>query len=571
MPRRSLTLEQCENKANTILSKYNNDIITLQEKRKTYRLTKDPQLLIHDNNYNNFLRYQRQITKLKNHPQDLCDIISNKKVNKTSSTNINDSNIENQNISNIKINNNHNINIHCNNDDNNDDGVNDGMRVYVNDDTDDSVDDGMDDGLDDHVNDDINDVNNNTNEHNTISLCMNCNRREIAVIDCSVARFQKRRKFKLININEHEESVRLCQNCYLHLTVTNKKEANKEKHCWPAFVWSFLTNETILQHYDSSDLWKFIPKKWRHWWITSFTEQVDNSVSIDNPKPFFIDRTDDVSQWNTKILSYNLGELRDICNQLLFPNVLCPYGCSCFIHRSGSVSFDLIIQRYLPKCIIRKIYSNKKGFDHLLTTRDDFLRNKYDRWLLNDEWMVVPTLTFIDDVPYVLTCDDHDKGTKSLFVHPPRSPSMFENLSSKYSDQLTHCVVRPRSLRPMQKKYFSNSYQMNEQRGCFNGVDTCNLTTFRRFDINSTLLSIAEATSIYNRPDINSLMNNLVEEGKMSKFIVEQKREYSKNICDSVDFNQYTYGSTYIPFVVSTLMQRDITNNSLITVTLDDR
>ena len=107
--------------------------------------------------------------------------------------------------------------------------------------------------------------------------------------------------------------------------------------------------------------------------------------------------------------------------------------------------------------------------------------------------------------------NDHNHRSIKLFVYPPRS--VFKNnLPSIYSDQLLHCSIRTQTIKPMSRKYYSTAYQMHEQRANFKGIDTCNISNYCRFDFNSSLLSKFEAVSIVNRPDINALLNQLVEE-----------------------------------------------------------
>ena len=145
------------------------------------------------------------------------------------------------------------------------------------------------------------------------------------------------------------------------------------------------------------------------------------------------------------IESFELPKLRDACNKFCIPNVLCPFGCSSFIHQCGHVSLDITFQCYFPKCVMSKHISNKHAIKYILPARDDYVcdDNDYDCWLLNsdnDRWFVQPLIAFVKGVPVVMTCDDHDQGTTSFIIHPPRSPS-FHNLSSKYSDQLSHCSI----------------------------------------------------------------------------------------------------------------------------------
>ena len=165
-----------------------------------------------------------------------------------------------------------------------------------------------------------------------------------------------------------------------------------------------------------------------------------------------------------------------------------------------------------------------------------------------------------------MSCDDHDGGTTKLFIHPPRS-ALDHNLPSKYSDQLAHCSIRTRTIKPMSTKYYSNTFQMHEQRANFNGIDTCNISSYRKFDFVSSLLTELESVAIMNRPDINSLLNQLVDERILSKEAATGKRKYASTSTSSVDFSKYYRGATYISFESAMSMQKDISNNDMISAT----
>ena len=49
---------------------------------------------------------------------------------------------------------------------------------------------------------------------------------------------------------------------------------------------------------------------------------------------------------NLKKISY----IADICNQFILPNILCPWGCSQFIHKVGYIYLDTVIQQFIQKC-----------------------------------------------------------------------------------------------------------------------------------------------------------------------------------------------------------------------------
>ena len=86
---------------------------------------------------------------------------------------------------------------------------------------------------------------------------------------------------------------------------------------------------------------------------------------------------------------------------------------------------DLIFQRLLPKSII-ELMNESKNMSNVISARDNFVRldEDYDRWLLNPEWEVRPSIFFPPRKgPVVLTCRDHTDGTKKLMIHPPRQLS----------------------------------------------------------------------------------------------------------------------------------------------------
>ena len=74
---------------------------------------------------------------------------------------------------------------------------------------------------------------------------------------------------------------------------------------------------------------------------------------------------------------------------------------------------------------------------------------------------------------------------------------------------------------------------MHEQRGSFQGIDTCDVTDFGDFSFCSVLLDESESRSIINRPDINSLLDNLEQDGLMTSVTVEGLRERALNNCPS--------------------------------------
>ena len=148
------------------------------------------------------------------------------------------------------------------------------------------------------------------------------------------------------------------------------------------------------------------------------------------------------------------------------------------------MNIDLIFQRFLQKCVLTKMLSPITDFDCTISAREDFIRNEM--------YEVKPSIAFIDNVgPVILTCRDHDGGTKKLSIHVPRIQK--NTLPSKYSDKLAHAVLQYRTIEPVKATQYSTQFQMNEQRGSFTGIDTFTLSEYRRFDMTSKLLGESEA------------------------------------------------------------------------------
>ena len=115
-----------------------------------------------------------------------------------------------------------------------------------------------------------------------------------------------------------------------------------------------------------------------------------------------------------------LPRLQKACGRNFLPLVLCPFGCSEFSSKVGKISMDIVFRRYLNKCHI-KLMNKCEGLKYAQWTRDDYIHNywEYDCWLLNKNWCVRPSIAFIEGVPYVLSCRDHDKVRKLMMIHPP--------------------------------------------------------------------------------------------------------------------------------------------------------
>ena len=96
------------------------------------------------------------------------------------------------------------------------------------------------------------------------------------------------------------------------------------------------------------------------------------------------------------------------------------------------------------------------SWDSLLVwkhVRNNYVRefvSDYECLLMNNEWRCLPTVCIdSNNVPVVLTCRNHHKGSKKMMLHTSRASKHI--LPSMYADQLAHAVIQCRTVQPMRK------------------------------------------------------------------------------------------------------------------------
>ena len=74
------------------------------------------------------------------------------------------------------------------------------------------------------------------------------------------------------------------------------------------------------------------------------------------------------------------------CNKFLMPNILCPWGCTEYIHQCGHIEMDLMIQRHLPKCYLM-LSNNHEQCNLVESRRDNYIRSlkEYDSRLFHPD------------------------------------------------------------------------------------------------------------------------------------------------------------------------------------------
>ena len=258
------------------------------------------------------------------------------------------------------------------------------------------------------------------------------------------------------------------------------------------------------------------------------------------------------------LVSLILGLIMKETNKFLFPDVLCPWGESEYLHQCGYVDFDGIIQPFIPTIFLKMMGSHKTVMPLICSARDEFIRdpNEYHTLLLNPNWRIVSTIVFsANKGPVVCTSRLMNGGCKKDFLHLSRQPDHV--LPCTISNQLCHSVIRPIMIKPMKSHQYSNSYQMHEQKGSFQGIDTCDVTDFGNFSFTYILLDQAESWSIAYQPDINSLLDKLTTYNILTLQAAQDKRDCASSLYPDKSIEEkYVFGSTYISLEDAVAIQR---------------
>ena len=68
-------------------------------------------------------------------------------------------------------------------------------------------------------------------------------------------------------------------------------------------------------------------------------------------------------------------------NRFLYPNILCPWGCTKYIHMAGNIQMDIVIQSFLRKELLA-IPNYHEKFWCVNSCRENYIHDiKYESWL----------------------------------------------------------------------------------------------------------------------------------------------------------------------------------------------
>ena len=316
------------------------------------------------------------------------------------------------------------------------------------------------------------------------AFCANCRREDIG--DQSVIPMHLRvnlREFAVAEITNYERrwitfdksclgsSVWLCLECSNILLLKKRDERRLHKRpapwscVWPVYMWKLLCHEEMLQRFGSDAL-HWIPRSTHRLWEKSLILELPGYYSIEkfndynNSIAIVVDVTQRKKDFKDILSRNKLGEIKRGCNEFLMPTILCPWGCTAYLHDGGSVSYDAIINQFFPFVDFAGSIATSCEKANVESARSDFLDTKLDMHLYNSEWTVHPSIEFVPGKgPVVLTCDTHKNGTAEKYFHLPKSDCC---LPAYRSDVLSHAVISARVLHRTKAFHYSTTYQLNK-------------------------------------------------------------------------------------------------------------
>ena len=410
--------------------------------------------------------------------------------------------------------------------------------------------------------------------------CFNCHRRNVILTRCERGDVRSRRAHCTFSITSIAVggSCLLCDECREYLTRETQHHVTDDWRCiWPSFMWKFLSDtsdDSVVARCGVRGAWHFVPLGWRQWWLNSLVESQPTKwalpgVRLDDVVPHFVDATPDLNRFENMLDKLELGNIRQVCNLLNFPTILCPWGCSTFLQDVGGLDMGSVFHHVLRKerVKLRLPTVSRKDIKNCLSIRPDYLDPRCARHLLCPAFEVRPSLALHRKKGMcVLTCACHSGGTVHRYYHVPRTPF---GLMSAAGDQLAHCVVHHRDIKPMSPKRFNNTYQLFMQCGSFSGIGMSCLKTNGNFSMKSEMLAHSESLSIACRDDIKGLLGRLEEDGYIHPDTAAKFRETSGKMHPdggSHARKKYASGATYTLYTDCMRMQRELATVHQVTV-----
>ena len=290
-----------------------------------------------------------------------------------------------------------------------------------------------------------------------------------------------------------------------------------------------MADASVAAAIGAEAVWRLVPGVWRPWWINlvkaAFATFDVAEVSLDSPCPVFVDMTEARDEYLDMRKALKFANIIDVVDRRLKATVLCPWGCSEFVHECGTLPLDSVFQSFIPDVKLPMTTDGSASLKKVKSARRDYFSEEKEMLLLCPDMEVSPSVALVDGKGMcVLTCLDHDGGTTDAYFHVPKS---FNRLPSMMSDQLAPVVIQNRTFKTMTAKSYNTTHQMSTQVSGVGGLDTCSVRSHGRFDFHSHVLSVSESILIAGRKDIASMLDRLSSEGRITSESVYNMKELS--------------------------------------------
>jgi len=389
-------------------------------------------------------------------------------------------------------------------------------------------------------------ITNDSIPEDDVMVCHNCHRQDIRndrfkrmFINCSVediptASFKK--AFCTISSMDdfpngsvpRTKRVTVCAQCCMYLKERDMgKNLDRFRHCvWPVIMWTWLSGPHLVSKFGHS-LWRLIPETIRPWWINQLP-LLYKDCTLTEPPALLSDVTNSRDELCQAIETNELSGLVSAVEKYLLPTVKCPYGCNEFLHKTQSAPFDVVVAGLLGRHGFPIASPPNHHLDRAIEEVDSIQRGARsdvldldavgnELLLSNPSWVVKPALYFGAGAPVMLCCRHHGfrlggkrRAPFGQRVHPAKDP--LGCIPSAIPDQLSHAVLKCRTIKPVRAHKYSNTYSMEKMKGSFGGVDTIDLGNVRNLHHDCTILREREAIYLAERKDLKLLAEQLAED-----------------------------------------------------------
>ena len=310
-----------------------------------------------------------------------------------------------------------------------------------------------------------------------ISYCCNCHRRNIQLQSILAGAIRGRRGLarkhfcciSAADLPHNDIQLWICFECFEYLF-------NKGLCYWPAMIWKFLSHCSLddsLEALSMLDRWALIPQLWRNWWFSQF-QRLEPNANIDNPQALFFDVSSEYCDFMGAIERLHWKELGEAMDKYLaFPTVRCPWGCSEFLHKTNQLSFETFLWHFSNGSFGVYAHARNKS-SWVRSIRQDFPKSVFI--LENPNFCCKPSI-IVDEKkgPVLLCCREHSKNTILRYLHLPLNPT--GSLHVEGTNRYAPVSINSRSLRKAKIHTYSDTYQIAEMRGGYDGIDSMYLSS----------------------------------------------------------------------------------------------